>query len=975
MSLATPILAPQRFRLDVEYDGADVVEILVDLGARLGTDPARLARVGEIVGGVVVPALQRALLEREERVRLSEGKARALFGGHLDTLMSAVNGVGDDPGESIAALLGLLRALVDGLTLEGVQSFLEDALDLVEQDLGLDQNVVRDLVVDLLEDIVTALEAPLGDGEDGAEALALFELGRSIASLRVLLLDELTLPGLDRRLLRVVLPKVWAALDIDRVLEPLREIVRFGDEVVTPLAKVASCMAETAATVSGGVSVGAAAANGAGGEREKVAFYATWVIGERVTWQPPEGDREAALRALPALEGFTWKHASANAMEHVAFHSTWAVGAIDAIVHLASLEKGDYASNLVNALVSDAILDIVLPTAFKEDAPTWVYVLIKTWLTALAGFEGNDGRELFGDDGLYTWTNMFGDIGEMYLYRRWLWLGREFLLSLLTLINNDPEAAASWHQSALHEAEHADDPDAARERIARAMDRRNCNQFQGLCYGVGELGSLILPGILSATDRANYGFIGGGPTGDMFGKAFGGMAITLSFSYLSLPLARWAAGEWPTDGWAMGKLAFKERFLGRVTFREGGWQGFLSVFRLPLSLFWYLIDHILYLYLFTNNNTDDGTYAYDRTATERTFVGYPDDGDATYALPWPDDVDHQCVQNNMGIWSHFPQSNAAQIYAYDFSHDQGNSVNCSRDGVIVQSRDTIGDNVANQGWNFVQVLHVTAFEPATAGGAPTIPAPWDAFPDLVFPGFAPGPGVNYADDGSEINPAAKAANDITVFPPYNAAFAPWFDGSNVPFWKSAGFRAGTLFAFLDPRQDRACAGRVHPTGTTFTDTGTPVPTDRVYAPDAPSPPASTTPNFPLGVTFMPPFNAGGPFTPLLYTCAEYGHARNSFIPAVYPGLAAGANLSGIFVRRGQRVMESGDTGVSAYNHLHMHVIGFGQTGAAAPGDDITTIQNTDLTLPFKYREEGRLKAMNYYTSDNVETTPRAGNDP
>ena len=59
-------------------------------------------------------------------------------------------------------------------------------------------------------------------------------------------------------------------------------------------------------------------------------------------------------------------------------------------------------------------------------------------------------------------------------------------------------------------------------------------------------------------------------------------------------------------------------------------------------------------------------------------------------------------------------------------------------------------------------------------------------------------------------------------------------------------------------------------------------------------------------------------------------------------------------------MEAGDTGVSAYNHLHMHVIGIFTTHGRDP--------HRSFTIPFVYKDEGQAKAMNYYTSTNERVT-------
>lgn len=74
-----------------------------------------------------------------------------------------------------------------------------------------------------------------------------------------------------------------------------------------------------------------------------------------------------------------------------------------------------------------------------------------------------------------------------------------------------------------------------------------------------------------------------------------------------------------------------------------------------------------------------------------------------------------------------------------------------------------------------------------------------------------------------------------------------------------------------------------------------------------------------------------------------------------------ANIVGQPVLQGQPIMKAGDTGRSAYNHLHLHVkpqVSGGQGG---------------YTIPFVFadvsEDDGRPRSLNAYTSDNERKTP------
>ena len=97
-------------------------------------------------------------------------------------------------------------------------------------------------------------------------------------------------------------------------------------------------------------------------------------------------------------------------------------------------------------------------------------------------------------------------------------------------------------------------------------------------------------------------------------------------------------------------------------------------------------DSPIYTYLFADGDTDGGTYCADALGAERfSLAGYPAASSSPYMLPAGDDM-KQCVQGNMGVWSHYPDASSQQTYAYDYSHDVGTEILCSRAGVITQIR-------------------------------------------------------------------------------------------------------------------------------------------------------------------------------------------------------------------------------------------------------------------------------------------------
>ena len=83
-------------------------------------------------------------------------------------------------------------------------------------------------------------------------------------------------------------------------------------------------------------------------------------------------------------------------------------------------------------------------------------------------------------------------------------------------------------------------------------------------------------------------------------------------------------------------------------------------------------------------------------------------------------------------------------------------------------------------------------------------------------------------------------------------------------------------------------------------------------------------------------------------------------------------VSPVVVSQGQPIMRAGDTGRSAYNHLHIHVVPATVTPGVVP---IVPTGMALYTIPYVYREisntigpDGVPKALKYYTSQNERVT-------
>ncbi len=100
------------------------------------------------------------------------------------------------------------------------------------------------------------------------------------------------------------------------------------------------------------------------------------------------------------------------------------------------------------------------------------------------------------------------------------------------------------------------------------------------------------------------------------------------------------------------------------------------------------------------------------------------------------------------------------------------------------------------------------------------------------------------------------------------------------------------------------------------------------------------------------------------TFAVYGHGRmNGVTDALARWDTPPATIVGTLVKQGQPIILAGDTGVSFYNHLHMHILPGANPAAANP--------NNAYAIPFIFQDvegDGVCKALHWYESANPRVT-------
>jgi hypothetical protein len=977
MSYAAVLAKAHAFEAVPGNVGEDEIQLISDLTRVFIQNPTLGQKIGDTISAAMVSKLRGFLVLREGKAREAFGKARNLFSPLETNINTLMNGLDNNIIETIPKIIGIIQSILAGLKQDRIEAFVADCWDLAVDDMDISGNTIHTLVSEMFDAVVTALRQDYDAGARDAQAVALLDFSYRVDRLRRFALDEMQLPGIEKQLILNGVAHIWKNKKIDDTLAQVKTFFDAGQDIIEPLADIALCIIQqlqsstgAGANVSGsgrnespgwfaapnpgghfpeenrvfGENASGASGTGSDSKNEVTAWYASWVAGKNLSYS--ENIAEAVnIYENPQLRGFTYKHVSRESMEALAFHTAWITPALECIPHLVSIEKGDVASNAANIMWNS--MEAFITGVAKIDFPRWSQWLGLPIITTLGGFEGHEGRWSWGDDP-YVVINILGDYGEVYTYRRYSWALRETILSLVTLLNNDPEQAEQWRSCATNLNE---------QEKEQAWNNRNNNCFAGTCYFFGELMSLLLPGILAHTDKKNYGFVGGGPAKQFWYTFLGGGAITWVSEYLFGGIAsRLLAGEWFTNNTRFVMLPFRERCVKGLFFSDlwGVSELATSIFPGLLGLFGRPVDNYLMLYFFTNGNTNDGTYCLDDTGVEREYMGFPELENSTYKLPWTSGREMQCVQNPMGIWSHFPEGK--QTYAYDFSHKESEPVMCSRSGIVKLAEDSVPNHDNSvRGWNYIEIVHIMEIAPGA-----DVPANLIRHPQVFSPYTGKRNFAVAAPSSGTLQQYADTDTDI----PLDVVFPVLPDGSTLVQRASAARPDGTSFAFIDKNQDRAIAGK------TFADSP-----GLVFAPDITEAEHGTASSYPEGHTFLPPtkikYYTGGTvhipargYEPMIATCCSYGHGMEGFIQRVFsPRLSrpnkttpwSAADIVGEFIAQGEQVMEAGDTGVSAYNHLHTHVAGLVENEYEG---------NYLLTIPFLYQAHGVLRAMDFYTSDN-----------
>jgi len=720
MTLGLVLIQPQRVqRATVGNAEAALLEDAFSLATRIAVDQAS--------GGRILEAFSEAM--EATATRLMEHTSSGLAAAHRDLqallqpIILALDALGqdtstlEDPAQAAdkaRLLFERVAEIAEGLSIEQLRQYTEQALDIVQNDLGLTSAFIEEQIWALIDDIVARLQQMEPESDATARA------------------NRLEMISLLRRLKRHLYGEFrFPELNADQIASALMTFLRRSG--VEPLAEKVSCV---------GVNVSQAAQTGlslyellspnpnrsvaitsnptsntegrsntpvrlASTEEEQFCWYASWLLGDEdrpwYFWLIPglpkdeiwidraQGKiiRKNRLRADQTLAEGTdidWTSIpifQESGRPHYAFRSfspetleTWAFGTAvggnfqEMLLHLISLEEGDYASNSVNsaANLGLAIYEILKRKPF----PWWLeWLLIRVLGTLLASLEGMHTR-VSASNWFMMWITLAGpDLGEVIIYNSTAGGIQDLILSFMTLRNHVGSPASGASEVAANYKEVSGIVDLfvglATKLLVIAVPREDyCHPFQE--GGAAKLWLLWM--LLAGT---GFGLLGG--------------LVGMIAAYLS-------AGIFSGD-------------------EDWGQVGKELLFAVPKvwKSFWPA------LYLDKEGDTDDGRYNPDGTA----FQGYPPAESSPYNLPYVEGLSVYVGQGNQGMFSH-TFINSSQIYAYDFSMDQDEEILASRPGTVVDFFDWAPDDentwtsmpagvtpvpgqTTAQRWNFIVIRH------------------------------------------------------------------------------------------------------------------------------------------------------------------------------------------------------------------------------------------------------------------------------
>lgn len=696
MSVGAVLLQPERLARATAADdsaAADVVGLV-----RLLVDEARAGGpLAEDIDAAFDGLAGRLVASIEGRIDAAADRLEDLVAPLLTVIDTHVGALGEaeDPDEIALALVGVIDAVAGALAAldpDAVESTVRTLVRVFEDDLGLSVADLRAQLLLLADGLVERLDAPhpAADDETRRRAAALARLVRRWRA-RV---AALPVPAIDAdAIAREVADRLRGA-GLDELFERIRCVAAALGEAMAGGARLVGAVGSAS---FGGGTVGAAEAPPTD---DQYLWYLTWLLGNKEPWYTellrtvapwipadevwidvaagkvmrrdvfgphvevaPSTDWTEAwvlqsgppperLEALGLDAPYTFgRNDDVATLEQVAWVSAIVVHATESLLHLISLEEGDYATNAFAAF--DTAVLATHDGVERAPMPWYVDTLImRTLIPLFTSMEGMHTR-VSAKNCFLMWLTLVGpDLGEGVAYRATLVGLRDLVLSFLTLRNHEqPTTPGVDKPSNRFESAGFVAP------FVTLFSSLNRLFVPKTSFGIENLGQaeVLLPWLVGA------------PIMGIFGSLLGHVLSEHAVA---------KAGDFAPFGGHVLKTVFKE------------WVMFVPS--------WYVGE---------DGNTKDGTYNPDGA----DFDGYPEADSSPYRLPWTAGRSVYVGQGNQGFFSHFRNNN--EVYAYDFSMDQDDEVLAARAGTVIAYRDNLTDDSENEDAagnaraNFVRIRH------------------------------------------------------------------------------------------------------------------------------------------------------------------------------------------------------------------------------------------------------------------------------
>jgi hypothetical protein len=666
MSVGSVLLQPQRVRRTATaHDGGPIYDDAIALAVRISFDAANGGRIAELLEEACEGAAQRLVARIEGGLDDAAQKLEQRLQGVISGIDGLVAGIGTihDVDSAVAAArqaLELVTAAADALTIERLRTEIRGIVEILEQDLGLGPDFLQEQALALLEDVAhhLAQAPPESNPELRRNRLQVVALLRR--QRRRLDDEALEFPALDPERMA---ERLFERIQNTRVPETAQRIAAAGNAVTHGVGIGGDLVKAVPFSGFGSGTLGAAAVPRAGPEAP-YCWYASWLRGEDVRGSDPT----AASLFTTADGTYTFKRYEPGPLETIAYVSAVAGNGLELLLHLISLEEGDYMSNTINALNQTGIG--IYEIAKREPVNTaFEWAVLRLGLTFITSFEGMHRKaKVWNCFKMWSCTLLIPDLAEMYIYKAASDIVRDGLLTFVTLRNYDGPGSP---------------PDSGPDN--RPLNRTKLDSTVDLtALGLDKLMFKLFP-------KEDYE--------QPF--ASGSQALKILLLWQTVIKSAFGLAE-IAIGILVGELLAEARDFGVIP-RQ-----------LARNLITGWLTFIPSLYMAVEGETSDGTYnpygGADFMGYEKFGTGNPrviaDNKDSPYKLPYAPGSSVYCVQGNQGLVSHNFR-NVQQTYAYDFCLDQDVEILACRPGTVVAwwedvEDDSMGDPIS---WNFIAIRH------------------------------------------------------------------------------------------------------------------------------------------------------------------------------------------------------------------------------------------------------------------------------